>query len=94
MVGIAQGAEIVVRAMTKDGVLSDSGANSCVTDSKQHLIQCHDVHPVSVGLTSKSGNTPLTHESIHIGGLTNCARRRDNISIAVPSVHYVLHSLA
>ena len=49
MVGIGNGGEVVVRAMTVNGFLSDTGANLCMADSEENLVQCHDITPVSVG---------------------------------------------
>ena len=50
-----------MRAMTANGVLSNTVANLCMADSEENLVQCHDIVPVSVGLALKSGETPMMH---------------------------------
>jgi hypothetical protein len=59
MVGINNGGTVVVKAMASNGVLSDTGANSCMADSEEHLVQCHDIAPVAVGLALKCGEEPM-----------------------------------
>ena len=61
IVGIGNWKEVIVRAMNVNGVLSDTGANSCMADTEDNLVQCHDIAPVSVGLALKSGETPIMH---------------------------------
>ena len=67
MIGIDQGGEEIVRFLVADGVLSDSGLNSCMADSEEYLIRCHNTAPVTVGLALKSGGTPIMHECTHMG---------------------------
>ena len=35
------------------GVMADSGANSCMADTETHLIGCHDIKPITLGLALK-----------------------------------------
>jgi hypothetical protein len=71
-VGIAQdasSANIVVRRLIMDGVLLDSGTNSCMTNSERYLVKCRDIAPVSVGLAMKSGEReePVMYEYTRMG---------------------------
>ena len=67
MVGIGNWGEVIVKALTTNGVLSDTGANSCMADSEAHLTGCHDIAPVSVGLALKSGETTVMHVCTRMG---------------------------
>ena len=67
MAGIGNWEEVIVRAMTANGVLSDTGANSCMADSEDNLIQCHNIAQVSVGLALKSGETTVMHVCSRMG---------------------------
>ena len=58
---------MIVKALTTNGVLSDTGANSCMADSEAHLTGCHDIAPVSVGLALKSGETTVMHVCTRMG---------------------------
>ena len=43
-----------------DGVMADTGANSCMADSKLHLVNCCNIKPVHISLALKSSG-PATH---------------------------------
>jgi hypothetical protein len=66
MVGVRNGGKVVVKAMTANGVLSNTDANSCM-DSELHLVQCHGIEPVAVGLALKLGETPMMHVCSRMG---------------------------
>jgi hypothetical protein len=66
-VNIAQDAAIVVRRVEENGVLSDSGANSCMAHNEHHLVRCHDITPVSVGLALSSDEEPIMYECRRMG---------------------------
>jgi len=67
MIGINHLGEVIVRALVAGGILSDSGANSCMADTEEHLVRCHDIAPVAVGLALKSGDIPVMHECTDMG---------------------------
>ena len=62
MIGIELFGAVIVRTLVAGGVLSDSGANACMADTEEHLVRCHDITPVAVGLALKSGDTPVMHK--------------------------------
>jgi len=67
MIGIELFGEVIVKMLVAGGVLSDSGANVCMADTEEHLVRCHDIAPVAVGLALKSGDTPVMHECTRMG---------------------------
>ena len=46
-----------LRRMSGGGVMSDTGANSCLTNSEDNLVRCMDISPVTVGLAMTPGST-------------------------------------
>ena len=45
-----------------DGIMADTGANSCMVDSEMHLVNCRDIKPVRIGLPlSHLARPPTTH---------------------------------
>ena len=47
--------------MDAAGVMADSDANTCMTDSEMNLGDCHDIRPVAVGLVLAPDDTPVMH---------------------------------
>ena len=67
------------------GAMSDTGANSCLTDNESNLVRCTDIPPVIVGLALKASDagkpTPFT---CHRMGSPHAPGRRDSPLPAVP----------
>ena len=42
-VKIEQDKTIILCRMIQKGVMADSGANACMSDSEAHLVGCHDI---------------------------------------------------
>ena len=55
MVGVGHIVEVVVKVMATDGVLWDTGANSCMANLELHFIQLHDIVPGAVSVVLNSG---------------------------------------
>ena len=61
MVGIVQESTDAVCQLDAAGVMTDSGANACMADLEENLVNCHDIHPVTVGLALASDDTLVMH---------------------------------
>jgi hypothetical protein len=49
------------------GVMADSGGNACMANSEAHLVDCHDIPPVTVGLALASDDAPVMHVCSRMG---------------------------
>ena len=49
-VGIEQDRTVIVSRLRRRGVMADSGANACMADSEDNLVDCHDMYLVEAGL--------------------------------------------
>ena len=67
-VGIPDGRATVCRIKTA-GIMADSGANACMANSEDVLVECHNVQPVSVGLTIEDGKEEIVHYCTRMGYL-------------------------
>lgn len=61
VVGIDQETVVIVYRLTATGVMTDSGANACMADLETHLVDCHRIRPVTVGLTLAAQTDPTMH---------------------------------
>ena len=55
--------------MDTGGVMSDGGDNTCITDSEQHLVGCHNTNPMISGLALKSEDAPTRYQCRPMGNL-------------------------
>ena len=68
-IGIVQDPEVRILKMDMNGIMSDSGANTCMAGSEENLIGCHDIPPVTLGLALHSDQEPTRYQCTRMGFL-------------------------
>ena len=61
-IGIVQDPEVRILKMDTNGIISDSGANTCMAGSEENLIGCHNILPVTLGLALHLDQEPTKYQ--------------------------------
>ena len=69
MIGIQQDVSVLVCRTKETDALTDSGSNSYMAYSEMHLVDSHDIMPMTVWLALTSDDTPVMYECTQLGYL-------------------------